>query len=225
MNIEWFSEGDLVSHTSGVVTWEKPVKIEDLYDTATATAKLAAQSPWWEPGTASGYHSHTHGFLIGELIRRTTGKSLKQFVAEDLAAPLGADVQIGALEKDYGRIATVVPPPKSAVEGPAPPAGSVMEKAHGAPAIDASVSETDGWRRAEHGGGGGFGNGRGVARVLSAISLGGTVAGVKLLSPETIDKIFVEQSVWRGPGSRGEAALWDLVRVTCEGHVLGLGSD
>lgn len=181
----------VISHTSGIAAWEKPVTKETLYDTDSSTAR---QSPWWEPGTASGYHSHTHGQSIAELVRRTIGKSLKEFVAEDLAAPLDADLQIGALEKDYPRIATIIPPPPSANKRPPPPAGSVMEKAANAPATDPSVSATPGWRNAQMGGGGGHGNGRSVAKILSAISLGGTIDGVRLLLPETIDKIFVEQA-------------------------------
>ena len=82
-----------------------------MYDWETATARLAAQAPWWEPGTASGYHAHNQGHLVGEVVRRITGKTLKQFVAEEIAGPLGADFQIGAAEADWGRIAPVVPPP------------------------------------------------------------------------------------------------------------------
>ncbi len=72
---------------------------------------LARQAPWWAPGTASGYHAINYGHLIGEVIRRITGKSLKQFVRDEIAEPLGADVQIGARAEDYGRIAELIPPP------------------------------------------------------------------------------------------------------------------
>ena len=75
------------------------------------TSRMAAQAPWWEPGTASGYHALNYGHLVGEVVRRISGKTLKQFVAEEIAGPLGADFQIGAAESDWGRIAPVVPPP------------------------------------------------------------------------------------------------------------------
>ena len=71
---------------------------------------LAAQAPWWEPGTASGYHALTHGHLIGEVLRRVTGKTLKQFVADEIAGPLDADFQIGAAPNDTPRIAEIIPP-------------------------------------------------------------------------------------------------------------------
>ena len=99
-----------MSHTSGVSGWDPPFTVEDMYDWQTATTRLAGQAPWWEPGTASGYHANNQGHLVGELVRPITGKPLKQFVVEDLAPPLRADLQIGAREQDWGRIADVVPP-------------------------------------------------------------------------------------------------------------------
>ena len=75
---------------------------------ATATERLAQQRPWWEPGTASGYHANNQGHLVGEVIRRITNTTFKQFVADEIAKPLGADFQIGARESDWGRIAELV---------------------------------------------------------------------------------------------------------------------
>ncbi|MEV0288410.1 MULTISPECIES: serine hydrolase domain-containing protein [unclassified Kribbella] len=101
----------VMSHTSGVSGWDQPVTLTDLY-VPTSTARLAVQRPWWDPGTAAGYHALSQRHLLGELIRRTDGRSLTQFVAEELAAPLGADVQIGAREQDWDRIADLeLPPP------------------------------------------------------------------------------------------------------------------
>ena len=82
-----------------------------MYDWDLSTRRLAAQAPWWEPGTASGYHAQNQGHLVGELVRRLTGQHLKTFVAGEIAGPLGADFQIGAREADWDRIAPVTPPP------------------------------------------------------------------------------------------------------------------
>ena len=101
----------LLSHTSGVAGWQEPMAIDDLFDWEKATSLLAAQAPWWEPGTASGYQALNFGFLIGEVVRRTAGKSLKDFVGDDIARPLDADFQFGAAPDDYGRIAELIPPP------------------------------------------------------------------------------------------------------------------
>ncbi len=101
----------ILSHTSGVSGWEAPFAVEDMYDWDSSTRKLAAQKPWWQPGTASGYHANNQGHLVGEVVRRVTGQHLKAFVAQEIAGPLGADFQIGAAESDWERIAPVIPPP------------------------------------------------------------------------------------------------------------------
>jgi CubicO group peptidase (beta-lactamase class C family) len=77
----------LMSHTSGVSGLDQPAVVADLYDTATAAERFAAQAPWWEPGTASGYHALNQGHLVGEVIRRVTGQSLTDFVASELTGP------------------------------------------------------------------------------------------------------------------------------------------
>ena len=103
----------LLSHTSGVSGWEQPITLEDLYDWDKSTALLAAQAPWWEPGTASGYHMLNYGHLIGEVIRRITGQRLGEFFAAHIAGPLGADFHIGLPPSEFHRVANVVPPPAS----------------------------------------------------------------------------------------------------------------
>ena len=105
----------LLSHTSGVSGWEQPITLEDLYDWDKSTALLAAQAPWWEPGTASGYHVLNYGHLIGEVIRRITGQRLGEFFAAQIAGPLGADFHIGLPPSEFHRVANVVPPPPLAL--------------------------------------------------------------------------------------------------------------
>ncbi len=184
----------LLAHTSGVSGWDPPFAMRDMYDWTSSTARLAAQTPWWAPGTASGYHAANQGHLVGEVVRRVTGKPLKQFVAEEIAGPLGADFQIGAREEDWNRIAPVIPPPPLAFDLGSLPRKSPAFRTFTGPAMNAAAANTAEWRRADMGATNGHGNARSVARILSAISLGGTVDGVKLLSPETIALIFEEQS-------------------------------
>src|SRR5215471_14211358 len=183
----------LMSHSSGVSGLDQPAVVEDLYDWQKATFRMAAQAPWWEPGTASGYHALNYGHLVGELVRRISGKPLKQFVVEEIAGPLGADFQIGAAESDWARIADVVPPPPLPFDlqalGPDSPAVKTLT----GPAIDAGVASTPGWRLADIGAANGHGNARSVARIMSVVSRGGQTGGVRLLSPDTIGLIFREQ--------------------------------
>jgi CubicO group peptidase (beta-lactamase class C family) len=184
----------LMSHTSGVSGLEQPAVIEDLYDWDKSTSRMAAQAPWWAPGTASGYHALNFGHLIGEVVRRVSGKSLKQFVAEEIAGPLGADFQIGAAPADWGRIADVIPPPPLPFDMASIDTSSPAFKTMTGPGPDASVANTPGWRNADIGAANGHGNARSVARVMSVLARGGEVDGVRLLGPDTIELIFDEQS-------------------------------
>ena len=184
----------LMSHTSGVSGWERPFAIEDMYDWDSATARLAAQAPWWEPGTASGYHANNQGHLVGEVIRRITGQHLKDFVAAEIAGPIGADFQIGAKEADWGRIANVVPPPPLPFDLNALPDDNVAKRTFLGPEADANAANTPGWRKADMGALNGHGNARSVGRIMSALSLGGETEGHRLLSPATIELIFQEQA-------------------------------
>jgi CubicO group peptidase (beta-lactamase class C family) len=184
----------VLSHTSGVAGWEPPFTVADAYDWQKATSALASQAPWWEPGTQSGYHAQNLGHLVGELVRRTDGRSLRDFVREEIATALDADFQIGARASDDDRIAEVIEPPP--VELPVDELGPdhPMAKAFGTPLVQATDANTIAWRRADMGAVNGHGNARSLVRMLSPISLGGTANGVQLLSPATIDRIFDVQA-------------------------------
>ena len=183
----------MLSHATGVSGLDQPAVVEDLYDWEQATSRMAAQAPWWEPGTASGYHALNFGHLIGEVVRRVSGQSLKQFVAQEIAGPLGADFQIGAAESDWGRIADVVPPPPLPFDFEAIGLDSPTVKTLTGPPAEAENANTPGWRRADIGAANGHGNARSVARVMSVVARGGEVDGVRLLGPDAIDLIFREQ--------------------------------
>jgi CubicO group peptidase (beta-lactamase class C family) len=179
----------LMSHTSGVSGWDPPFSIRDMYDWESATERLAGQAPWWEPGTASGYHANNQGHLVGEVIRRITNKTFKQFVADEIARPLGADYQIGARESDWDRIAPVVPPPPGTDLAGLDPA-SVVYRTFTAPVSSAAAANSPEWRRADLGALNGHTNARGLLQVMRTMSLGGD----GLLSPKTIELVFDQQS-------------------------------
>ena len=100
-----------MGHTSGVSGWDQPVEVADIYDWDKSTAMLARQAPWWEPGTASGYHALNQGHLVGEVIRRISGRSLGRFFADEVAGPLDVDFHIGLDPSEHHRVSNVVPPP------------------------------------------------------------------------------------------------------------------
>ncbi|MGY1810367.1 serine hydrolase domain-containing protein [Blastococcus sp. SYSU D00669] len=184
----------LMSHTSGVAGWDPPFEAADMYDWESSTARLAAQAPWWEPGTAAGYHAQNQGHLLGEVLRRVDGRSLKQYVAEELAAPFGADFQIGAEPEDDDRIAPVVPPPPLPIDFAALDPQSAVFRCFTGPVADAANANTRAWRDADMGALNGHSNARGVLDIMRVVSLGGEAGGVRLLSEKTIDLVFDVQA-------------------------------
>ncbi|WP_432843105.1 serine hydrolase domain-containing protein [Dactylosporangium sp. CA-092794] len=187
----------LLSHTSGVPAFEQPYTPQVAYDLAVSTARLAAQPPWWTPGSASGYHASNYGHLIGEVVRRVSGRGLGQFVHDEIAGPLGADFQLGAAEHDWPRVAEIVPPEVRADVDTTGPIDedSVFYKTLAGSVSDPLIANTPDWRRSENGAVNGHTNARAMALMLSALALDGvSSSGVRLLSPATIDLIFDEQA-------------------------------
>ena len=111
----------VMSHSAGLCGFDPPLEsVGELYDWDAICARLAAQMPWWEPGTASGYHAVTQGFLQGEILRRVTGRSIGTFFREEVAEPLGADFHIGLDPSLDDRVGELVPP-EGPPKVPAPP--------------------------------------------------------------------------------------------------------
>ncbi len=178
----------LLAHTAGLPDWEGPVA--ELYDWPAATARLAAEAPKWEPGTAAGYHSLTQGFLVGEVVRRITGRSVGDFFEEEVAGPLGADFHIGLPAEHDDRVALAVPPPSQDEDYVA---GSGGDGESTGTAIRLRDGNSVDWRRAQIPAASGFGNARSVALVQSVMACGGTVRGRRLLSRAGCDRAREEQ--------------------------------
>ena len=95
----------LLSHQVGLPVIDGPLTFEEACAWDPVIRALEAQKPEWEPGTEHVYHSMTFGFLVGEIVRRITGKSLGTFFADEVAAPLGLSAWIGLPEEQEGRVA------------------------------------------------------------------------------------------------------------------------
>jgi CubicO group peptidase (beta-lactamase class C family) len=154
----------VMSHSAGLCGWREPITRDDLYDREKVTSLLAAQEPFWEPGTASGYHAMTQGYLVGEVVRRITGRTLGTVFREEIAAPLGADFHIGLPSSEDARVAELIPP-----AGPAPMGGAggseLRVNVAGNPELDVQVTRTRAWRGAEVPAVGGIGNARAMAEI------------------------------------------------------------
>ncbi|HEX4301710.1 MAG TPA: serine hydrolase domain-containing protein [Rhizomicrobium sp.] len=171
----------LMSHSAGLSGWKEPVTVHDIYDWDKMTSLLAAQAPFWEPGTAPGYHGLTQGYLVGEVIRRVTGKSIGAVFREEIAQPLGADFWIGLPASEDARVADLIPPPPGEGAGD----GTLSELARNMatnPGIDVSETKTRAWRGAEIPAAGGTGNARSVAEIHTILANGGVAKGKRFLS-------------------------------------------
>jgi len=182
----------LMGHTAGLAGWTEPLELTALADWERCTSLLAAQEPWWEPGTASGYHAVTQGYLVGEVLRRITGTTIGTWFAEEVAGPLGADFHIGLPEGDDPRVSLVIPPPPMDLESLQPSEFALRALTN--PPLDASVTHQAWWRRCEIPAANGHGNARSVATVQSIIAGRGEARGTRLLSEEGCRPIFEEQA-------------------------------
>lgn len=180
----------LMNHAAGLSGLDQPISGEDLYDWDLITGLLEAQAPWWEPGTATGYHAITQGHLIGEVIRRVTGKSFGQFLADEVAGPLEADFYVGVPESEFPRIGNLIVPEDSKAQSLSEDPGSVADRTFQSPATDAQDSWTDAWRKAEIPAANGHGNARSLVRLQTPLACGGSAFGVDLLSAETAKMIM-----------------------------------
>lgn len=181
----------VMSHSAGLSGFDAPAP-ENLYDWEDIVARLAGQAPWWEPGSAPGYHAVTQGFLQGEILRRVSGRTIGTFFREEIAEPLGADFHIGLDAKHDDRVAELVPP-ASGPDGLDVDPDSIGARTMGAPKLTGDEPQTREWRAAEIPAAGGIGNARSVARVHSALACGGSVDGVKLMSTAGVERALEKQ--------------------------------
>jgi CubicO group peptidase (beta-lactamase class C family) len=184
----------LLSHRAGLPALDEPLPTEALYDWNRMTSALAAQKPWWEPGTRHGYHIFTFGYLVGEVVRRITGKSLGTYFREEVSEALGLDCHIGLAAEHDARVAEFIaapPPPPGQPDVLATlikQSGPMVEKAHLNPPWTFADRNTRAWRAAEIPAGNAQTTARALARVYGALACGGEVDGVRVLSPASLER-------------------------------------
>jgi CubicO group peptidase (beta-lactamase class C family) len=169
----------LMSHSAGLSGWKEKITKDDIYDWEKVTGLLAAQAPFWEPGTAPGYHALTQGYLVGEVVRRIAGRSLGTVFREEIAEPLGADFHIGLPASEDHRVAELIPPAQTMADA----AQTELQKNMALnPGIDVAETRTRAWRAAEIPAAGGTGNARSIANIHVLLANGGTANGKRILS-------------------------------------------
>ncbi len=186
----------LLDHRAGLPALREPVPNEAIFDWSAMTASLAAEAPWWEPGTRHGYHAITFGWLVGEVIRRVTGDTVGAMIRAEIAGPLGLDLHLGLDEAHDARVAELKSGPRA--EGPDP---TLFERIMAAPDSMTARAFTNpvalmmpathasrAWRGAELPAVNAQTNARAVARFFSALTR------EELLSVDSIARASAQQS-------------------------------
>jgi CubicO group peptidase (beta-lactamase class C family) len=188
----------LLSHRAGLPAVRKPLPNEALYDWGAMTEALAAETPWWTPGTAHGYHALTFGWLVGEVVRRIAGRSLGAFVRDAFAGPLGLDLHVGLAEREHARVADILQPSPPDPNGEAAqmfaralaePEGMTARAFLNPPSM-ALGPNVPAWRSAEIPGA----NGHATARALATLYGRAALGDGAVISREAISRCRTEQA-------------------------------
>jgi CubicO group peptidase (beta-lactamase class C family) len=191
----------LLAHQAGLPALRAPLPDDAMYRWSLMADALAAETPWWTPGEAHGYHVNTFGFLAGEIIRRVSGLCFGAFLRKEIGEPLGADFHVGVAERDMKRIAEFVWLPELAGI-PSPDPASLTDSqlmmlhtyfnpkgASGHGTVNAPS-----WRRAEYPSTNGHGTALGIARAYALVAGGGVVNGKRYLGRSVIEEASREHS-------------------------------
>ena len=184
----------VMSHSAGLPGWDKPVSVTDIHDADKVAALFEEQAVWWEPGKELGYHAISIGNIMGEIIKRISGKSVGNFFREEIAEPLNIDFHIGLDDKHHDRVAEIHQP---IAEDPSTlfdmEEGSIMHRVMTNGIMTSPDALTPEWRRAEVPAAGGHGNGRSIAESMALIANGGSYKDKQLFSEETAQYALKEQ--------------------------------
>lgn len=179
-----------LSHQAGLPGFLDKMDPADWFDWDLICARLAAMAPMWPPGTASGYHAVTYGYLAGEIFRRVDGRTMGQALREDIALPLGLDLWIGLPDSEFGRVAELERPKAL------PDFGQVTDATRAAfltPWAAPGGRGGDVWRRAEIPSANGHTTAEALARLMGAMATGGTLDGRTILTSAGIAAMSAER--------------------------------
>jgi CubicO group peptidase (beta-lactamase class C family) len=194
----------LLAHRAGVPALDRPLTVAQAADPVLGAEAVAAQAPAWEPGTDHGYHAQTYSWLTAELVRRVTGRPIGEWIADEIAGPVGADFWLGlppAEAARVGRVGRVTVEeaagalrtrPKRAVSDAYADPESLTRRAFGA--ITPQPDENDPvYRAAALPASNGIATADGLARIYASL-IGEVDGGVRLFTPETAELARREQS-------------------------------
>ena len=179
-----------MSHQAGLPGFLEPMDPAEWFDWDAICAKLAAMAPMWPPGTASGYHAITFGYLAGEIFRRVDGRTMGTALREDIASPLGLDLFIGLPDAEFARTASLEKPHGIARFGPiTDPIRAAFLTKWAAP----GGRGTSEWRRAEIPSANGHATALSLATLMGALATDGKIGERTILSPGGIANLSRER--------------------------------
>lgn len=192
---------ELLSHRAGLVAVDTPLPAGAWANWPLYVRALEQQKPWWLSGERHGYHVHTYGFLLGELLQRVDGRSIAQYLQDEICQPLDIDFFYGVPDSALGRIADNIPyiGPTQAATAAIDPSNlaalsdeqRMVDLTYNNPAFsdegEFSLNSTR-WRQAMFPSTSGQSDARSTAKIFSALANGGEIDGVQLLSPELIEQ-------------------------------------
>ena len=174
----------MMSHQDGLPGFDTEVDPTIWFDRQAVLDRLCQQAPMWPPGTASGYHPITIGYLAGEVFRRADGRTLGTALREDFAAPFDLDLWVGLPEDQHGRVATMRKPTKAADLGPVDPIKAAAFLDRGSAPGGRGSAE---WRTMEIPSANLHGTARDLARILGVLANDGVLDGRAILSPDVVE--------------------------------------
>ncbi len=160
-------------------------------------------APLWPPGSASGYHPLTWGYIAGEIAQRASGRSLGTILREDVCGPLGIDFQLGTPESDHARASEMRKPTRGGEFGEiTPPRKAAFFSKWAAP-----VRGSAQWRKIEIPSANGHATALAVARLFEAFATGGMIGGSRILSQEAFDALTTRRFLRRRSGAAVQGGL------------------
>jgi CubicO group peptidase (beta-lactamase class C family) len=173
----------MMSHQAGLSGFPEPMDPQLWFDWDAICARLAAMAPLWPPGTASGYHPITFGYLAGEVFRRVDGRTMGRALREDLAGPLGLDLWIGLPDSEFGRVAEMTRPKALPHFGAH---NAATRAAFLTPWSQPGGRDQAAWRRMEIPSANGHATAEALARLMGALANEGWLEGEDILTPALI---------------------------------------
>ena len=204
----------VLTHRSGIVTWQSKEEVNLLYEWDRAVGLLAEQEVFWEPGEQSGYHLFTFGHLLGELIRRVDGRTVSDFIQQELARPLELDFHMPLPREHLYRVSDIylMPTTTQIPDSARQKLPEIAKFAFTNPLARVYDANSQDWRDAVIPAANGHCTARDLAKLYGLISNGGQLGNLKMFEPADVERMREPApsgvDLVLGPGMKGKEMVW-----------------